>query len=151
MQILQGTILASAPFKSIPLSDVNPFSWSQVVQAIGASETNLLDTSGPKRVDGEAAVNLVKAADKLGVLQYVMVTSLGTGKFGWPASELGSFARGWQSEQQQIGWPELQQVMPSCQGVAKHVHGSKVRRAASAGLVWVLANGQRHSACQAVP
>ena len=63
-----------------------------MVQAIGASETNLLDTSGPKRVDGEAAISLVKAADKLGVLQYVMVTSLGTGKFGWPASELGSFS-----------------------------------------------------------
>ena len=89
-----GTLLASAPLNSISLPDVNPFFWSQVVQAIGASETNLLDTSGPKRVDGEAAVNLVKAADKLGVLQYVMVTSLGTGKFGWPASELGSFARG---------------------------------------------------------
>eukprot|EP00891_Asterochloris_glomerata_P001297 jgi/Astpho2/1297/Aster-06173 len=63
----------------------------RVVQAIGASETNLLDTSGPKRVDGEAAINLVKAADKLGVLQYVMVTSLGTGKFGWPASALNLF------------------------------------------------------------
>ena len=108
-------VLASAPLDSIPQPQLqpvlNPFYWSQVVQAIGASETNLLDTSGPKRVDGEAAVSLVKAADKLGVLQYVMVTSLGTGKFGWPASESGSFARGLNSEQQQVGWSELQQSL----------------------------------------
>lgn len=93
MQVLQVMLLASAPFEFILQPHLNLFCWSQVVQAIGASETNLLDTSGPKRVDGEAAINLVKAADKLGVLQYVMVTSLGTGKFGWPASELGSLAR----------------------------------------------------------
>ena len=96
---------------SIPQPQLTPFCWSQVVQAIGASETNLLDTSGPKRVDGEAAVSLVKAADKLGVLQYVMVTSLGTGKFGWPASESVSLARGRQREQRQTGWLELRQIM----------------------------------------
>ena len=94
MRMLQATVPASAPLDTVPQPQLTPFSWSQVVQAIGASETNLLDTSGPKRVDGEAAVSLVKAADKLGVLQYVMVTSLGTGKFGWPASESVSPARG---------------------------------------------------------
>lgn len=58
----------------------------QVVQAIGAAETKLFDFGAPKRIDGEAAIKLVNVAKDLGVLQYVMVTSLGTGKFGFPAS-----------------------------------------------------------------
>ena len=35
--------------------------------------------------DGDAAISLVEAATAAGVDQYVMVTSLGTGKWGWPA------------------------------------------------------------------
>ena len=58
----------------------------QVVSAIGASETQL-DFSAPKRIDGDAAISLVQTAASLGVEQFVMVTSLGTGKFGWPAGE----------------------------------------------------------------
>ena len=57
----------------------------QVVQAIGAAETKLLDFGAPSRVDGGAAIKLVNVAKDLGVQQYVMVTSLGTGKFGFPA------------------------------------------------------------------
>jgi len=57
----------------------------QVVQAIGAAENNVLDFGAPKRIDGDAAINLVDAAVEVGVEQFVMVTSLGTGKFGWPA------------------------------------------------------------------
>ena len=56
-----------------------------MVQAIGAAETKLLDFKAPARVDGEAAIKLVQVAAELNVQQYVMVTSLGTGKFGWPA------------------------------------------------------------------
>ena len=56
----------------------------QVVQAIGASES-ALDFSQPKKIDGDAAVSLVEAAAEVGVQQYVMVSSLGTGKFGLPA------------------------------------------------------------------
>lgn len=59
----------------------------QVVQAIGASDTGLLDFSAPKKIDGAAAISLVEAADELGVQQYVMVTSMGTGKWGWPAGK----------------------------------------------------------------
>ena len=37
--------------------------------------------------DGDAAIALVEAATAADVDQYVMVTSLGTGKLGWPAGE----------------------------------------------------------------
>ena len=57
----------------------------QVVQAIGAAETKLFDFGAPSRVDGKAAIKLVEVSKDLGVQQYVMVTSLGTGKFGFPA------------------------------------------------------------------
>ena len=57
------------------------------MQAIGAAENNVLDFGAPKRVDGNAAISLVDAAVEAGVDQYVMVTSLGTGKFGWPAGK----------------------------------------------------------------
>lgn len=59
----------------------------QVVQAIGAAENNVLDFGAPKRIDGTAAIDLVNASVEAGITQYVMVTSLGTGKFGWPASK----------------------------------------------------------------
>ena len=61
----------------------------QVVQAIGAAESDIGSfLTAPKKVDGDAAIALVEAAAAAGVAQYVMVSSLGTGKFGWPAGEL---------------------------------------------------------------
>ncbi|DBA93536.1 TPA: hypothetical protein ACH3X3_013625 [Trebouxia sp. C0006] len=63
----------------------------RVVQAIGAAETKLFDFGAPKRIDGEAAIKLVNVAKDLGVTQYIMVTSLGTGKVGFPASLLNLF------------------------------------------------------------
>lgn len=63
----------------------------QVVQAIGAAETKLFDFGAPKRIDGEAAIKLVNVAKDLGVTQYIMVTSLGTGKIGFPASRCHRF------------------------------------------------------------
>lgn len=57
----------------------------QIVQAIGAAENNVLDFGAPKRIDGTAAINLIDAAVQVQADQYVMVSSLGTGKFGWPA------------------------------------------------------------------
>ncbi len=63
----------------------------QVVQAIGAAETKLFDIGAPKRIDGEAAIKLVNVAKDLGVTQYIMVTSLGTGKVGFPASRCHGF------------------------------------------------------------
>lgn len=63
----------------------------QVVQAIGSSESDLLGFvigGNPKKVDGDGAINIVNAAAAVGVTQYVMVTSMGTGKIGFPASKI---------------------------------------------------------------
>jgi nucleoside-diphosphate-sugar epimerase len=61
-----------------------------VVQAIGASETSA-DLSAPARIDGDASIALVRAAELAKVQHFVMVTSLGTGKTGFPASALNLF------------------------------------------------------------
>jgi nucleoside-diphosphate-sugar epimerase len=68
-----------------------------VVSAIGAPESQPLDSSLPKRIDGQGGKNLVDAAKACGVEHFVMVSSLGTGAFGWPASVLNLFwyAPGW--------------------------------------------------------
>ena len=57
----------------------------QVVQAIGAPESEALNFGNPKKIDGDGAIALVNAATALGIDQYVMVTSLGTAKVGFPA------------------------------------------------------------------
>ena len=62
--------------------------WLQVVQAIGAPESEALNFSNPKKIDGDGAIALVDAAVALGIDQYVMVTSLGTAKVGFPAGEV---------------------------------------------------------------
>ena len=55
---------------------------------MGASESDLLNAfSNVKKIDGDGSINLVKAAEAAGVQQFLMVTSLGTGKFGWPAGK----------------------------------------------------------------
>ena len=59
----------------------------QVVQAIGASDGSPLNFGAPKKIDGQASIDLVNASVEKGITQFIMVTSLGTGKFGWPASE----------------------------------------------------------------
>ncbi|KAK9844034.1 hypothetical protein WJX81_002489 [Elliptochloris bilobata] len=64
---------------------------SKVVQAIGAPESEPFNFQLPKKIDGDAAIALVEAATSAGVDQYVMVTSLGTGKWGWPAGILNLF------------------------------------------------------------
>jgi len=61
-----------------------------VVQCIGASETSA-DLGAPARIDGAGACALVAAAADKGVDQYIMVTSLGTGKVGFPAAVLNLF------------------------------------------------------------
>ena len=61
-----------------------------MVSAIGAAESQPFDVGAPKRIDGDAAIRLVEAAASSGVQQFVMVTALGTGKFGWPASKYPS-------------------------------------------------------------
>jgi hypothetical protein len=55
------------------------------VQAIGAPESEPFNFSNPKKIDGDGAIALVEAAKELEIEQFVMVTSLGTAKIGFPA------------------------------------------------------------------
>eukprot|EP00798_Chlamydomonas_sp_ICE-L_P012780 gene12780-16037_t len=64
---------------------------SRVVCAVGAAESEVLNRDGPKSVDGEGSIALVNAAKATGVTQFVLVTSLGTGKLGFPAGVLNLF------------------------------------------------------------
>jgi hypothetical protein len=66
-------------------------SCTQVVSCVGCPETATFDTTAPKRIDGDGSVALVEAAAAAGVKQFVLVTSLGTGKFGLPAGVLNLF------------------------------------------------------------
>jgi len=64
---------------------------SSVVCCLGAPESigGLLQV---KKIDGEATQKLIRAAQiSSSVRQFVMVSSLGTGKSGWPASVLNLF------------------------------------------------------------
>jgi nucleoside-diphosphate-sugar epimerase len=47
---------------------------------VGAREA--LEPSAPKRIDGEGTIALIEAAAAAGVQQFVLVSSLGTGKVG---------------------------------------------------------------------
>ncbi|BDA45967.1 probable protein TIC 62, chloroplastic at N-terminal half [Coccomyxa sp. Obi] len=64
---------------------------AKVVQAIGAPESEPFNFSNPKKIDGDGAIALVEAAKELEVDQFVMVTSLGTAKVGFPAAVLNLF------------------------------------------------------------
>ncbi|RLN33546.1 protein TIC 62, chloroplastic [Panicum miliaceum] len=58
---------------------------SLVVCSIGASEKEILDVTGPYRIDYLATSNLVQAATAAKVEHFILVTSLGTNKIGFPA------------------------------------------------------------------
>ena len=63
-----------------------------VISCIGAPESKPLDISAPSAIDGDGNVKLVEAAVSAGnVSKFVMVSSLGTGRFGMPASALNLF------------------------------------------------------------
>ncbi|KAM0869747.1 hypothetical protein ACQ4PT_040476 [Festuca glaucescens] len=64
---------------------------SLVVCSIGASEKEILDVTGPYRIDYVATANLVRAAASAGVEHFVLVTSLGTTRVGFPAALLNLF------------------------------------------------------------
>ncbi|PUZ68121.1 hypothetical protein GQ55_2G000200 [Panicum hallii var. hallii] len=64
---------------------------SLVVCSIGASEKEILDVTGPYRIDYLAASNLVQAATAAKVEHFILVTSLGTNKIGFPAFLLNLF------------------------------------------------------------
>ncbi len=58
---------------------------------MGAAESDPLDVGAPRRIDGDGTIALINAAAKAGVEQFVLVTSLGTGKLGFPAGVLNLF------------------------------------------------------------
>ncbi|XP_010507301.1 PREDICTED: protein TIC 62, chloroplastic-like [Camelina sativa] len=64
---------------------------SVVICCIGASEKEISDITGPYRIDYLATKNLVDAAKSAKVNNFILVTSLGTNKFGFPAAILNLF------------------------------------------------------------
>ncbi|KAH8498360.1 hypothetical protein H0E87_017321 [Populus deltoides] len=64
---------------------------SVVLCCIGASEKEVFDVTGPCRIDYRATKNLVDAATVAKVDHFIMVSSLGTNKFGFPAAILNLF------------------------------------------------------------
>ncbi|MEW5314493.1 MAG: hypothetical protein WDW38_005989 [Sanguina aurantia] len=60
---------------------------NKVVCAVGASETAVFDTTGPQRIDGDGTTSLIEAATALGLDQFILISSLGTGKVGAAAGK----------------------------------------------------------------
>ncbi|XP_048135382.1 protein TIC 62, chloroplastic [Rhodamnia argentea] len=64
---------------------------SVVICCIGASEKEVFDVTGPYRIDYMATKNLIDAATLAKVNHFIMVSSLGTNKVGFPAAILNLF------------------------------------------------------------
>lgn len=64
---------------------------SVVICCIGASEKEVFDITGPYRIDYQAKKNLIDAATVAKVNHFIMVSSLGTNKVGFPAAILNLF------------------------------------------------------------
>ncbi|XP_024923031.3 protein TIC 62, chloroplastic [Ziziphus jujuba] len=64
---------------------------SVVLCCIGASEKEVFDITGPYRIDYLATKNLIKAATIAKVNHFILLTSLGTNKVGFPAAILNLF------------------------------------------------------------
>ncbi|KAJ6409699.1 hypothetical protein OIU84_009238 [Salix udensis] len=64
---------------------------SVVLCCIGASEKEVFDATGPYRIDYQATKNLIDAATVAKVNHFIMVSSLGTNKIGFPAAILNLF------------------------------------------------------------
>ncbi|XP_057788276.1 protein TIC 62, chloroplastic [Salvia miltiorrhiza] len=64
---------------------------SIVICCIGASEKEVFDITGPYRIDYQATKNLIDAATSAKVEHFILVTSLGTNKVGFPAAILNLF------------------------------------------------------------
>ncbi|KAF3320447.1 Protein TIC 62 [Carex littledalei] len=64
---------------------------SIVICCIGASEKEVFDITGPYRIDYKATSNLIQEATNLKVDHFILLTSLGTGKIGFPAALLNLF------------------------------------------------------------
>lgn len=58
-----------------------------VVCAAACPESGVLDPTGPKRIDGDGTIALISASKATeSVKQFILITSLGTGKFGLPGT-----------------------------------------------------------------
>ncbi|XP_077233216.1 NAD(P)-binding Rossmann-fold superfamily protein isoform X2 [Tasmannia lanceolata] len=64
---------------------------SVVICCIGASEKEVFDVTGPYRIDYQASKNLIDAASVAKVNHFILLTSLGTNKIGFPAAILNLF------------------------------------------------------------
>lgn len=64
---------------------------SVVICCIGASEKEVFDITGPYRIDYMATKNLIDAATVAKVNHFILLTSLGTNKVGFPAAILNLF------------------------------------------------------------
>ncbi|XP_044488312.1 protein TIC 62, chloroplastic [Mangifera indica] len=64
---------------------------SVVLCCIGAGEKEVFDITGPYRIDYQATKNLIDAATAAKVNHFIMVSSLGTNKVGFPAAILNLF------------------------------------------------------------
>ncbi|OMO73823.1 hypothetical protein CCACVL1_17132 [Corchorus capsularis] len=64
---------------------------SVVICCIGASEKEVFDITGPYRIDYLATKNLIDAATVAKVNHFILVSSLGTNKVGFPAAILNLF------------------------------------------------------------
>ncbi|XP_042509667.1 protein TIC 62, chloroplastic isoform X2 [Macadamia integrifolia] len=64
---------------------------SVVLCCIGASEKEVFDITGPYRIDYQATKNLIDAATVAQVDHFILLTSLGTNKIGFPAAILNLF------------------------------------------------------------
>lgn len=64
---------------------------SVVICCIGASEKEVFDITGPYRIDYQATKNLIDAATVAKVDHFILLTSLGTNKVGFPAAILNLF------------------------------------------------------------
>ncbi|XP_018633542.1 protein TIC 62, chloroplastic isoform X3 [Nicotiana tomentosiformis] len=64
---------------------------SIVICCIGASEKEIFDVTGPYRIDYQATKNLIDAATAAKVDHFILLTSLGTNKVGFPAAILNLF------------------------------------------------------------
>lgn len=64
---------------------------SRVVCCVGAADSEFTNLSAPRRIDYEGTERLIEAAANLDIPQFILVTSLGTGKLGFPAGILNLF------------------------------------------------------------
>uniref|UniRef100_A0A0E0M4V3 NAD(P)-binding domain-containing protein n=1 Tax=Oryza punctata TaxID=4537 RepID=A0A0E0M4V3_ORYPU len=78
--------------KQAPADIVSAIGNAKIVAcSIGASEKDILDVTGPYRIDYIATNNLVQAATAAKVEHFILVTSLGTNRIGFPAFLLNLF------------------------------------------------------------